>query len=105
MLRFVLRRAVTLLVTLLVVSMFVFLVTQVVTGKSVCRRLLGQFATDTQVHACNIRLGLDKPLVVRYGTFLGHALEGDFGHSLVVNEPVSQVIPDRLGRTLLLAAI
>src|SRR5205809_2070471 len=102
---FVLRRLATLLVTLLVVSMFVFLVTQVVTGKSVCRRLLGQFATDAQVQACNVRLGLNKSLVVRYGTFLGHAARGDFGHSLVVNEPVSQVIPDRLGRTILLAAI
>lgn len=103
--RFLLRRLVTLIITLFVVSVFVFLITQVVTGESVCRRLLGQFATDTQVQACNVRLGLDKPLVVRYWTFVRDAVQGNFGNSLVVNEPVSQVIPDRLGRTMLLAGI
>ena len=105
MARFLLRRIVTLIVTMLIVSMFVFLISEVVSGKSVCRRLLGQFATDVQVGECNVRLGLDKPVVVRYGNFLKDAVQGDFGVSIVANEPVNQVIPDRLGRTMLLAAI
>ena len=103
--RFLIRRLATLVITLFVVSIFVFLITQVVTGQDVCRRLLGQFATDPQVRACNIRLGLDQPLVVRYLDFARDALQGNFGNSLVANEPVSSVIVDRLGRTLLLAAI
>jgi peptide/nickel transport system permease protein len=105
MARFLLRRLMTLIVTMLLVSLFVFLISEVVTGQSVCRRLLGQFATDEQVHECNIRMGLDRPLPVRYGEFLKNAVTGDFGVSIVANEKVSEVIPDRLGKTLLLGAI
>jgi peptide/nickel transport system permease protein len=105
MARFILRRFVTLIVTLLLVSLFVFLVSEVVTGQSVCRRLLGQFATDVQVQECNVRLGLDRPWPVRYVEFVGDAVQGDFGVSITANDQVSDVVIPRLGRTLLLAAI
>jgi peptide/nickel transport system permease protein len=103
--RFLVRRLVTLVITMVIVSAFVFFVTEVVTGRNICRSILGPFATDDQVQACNVRLGLDDPAIVRYLHFLRDAVHGDFGVSVVANAPVSQVVPDRLGSTLLLAAI
>ncbi|MCC6626886.1 MAG: ABC transporter permease [Chloroflexi bacterium] len=50
------------------------------------------------------RLGLDKPLLVQYGVFLQHAVQGDFGRSLYYRKPVIQIIAEHLPRTLLLAS-
>ncbi|MDQ4081520.1 MAG: ABC transporter permease, partial [Actinomycetota bacterium] len=72
---------------------------------SVCRRQLGQFATDEQVQLCEQRLGLDRPLPVRYLDFAKNALTLDFGVSTLTNEPVLESIAPRLKNTLLLAAI
>jgi peptide/nickel transport system permease protein len=105
MIRFILTRLGTLLITLLLVSIFVFLVVEVLSDVSVCRRLLGQFATDAQVAACDTRLGLDRPLPVRYFDFLGGALTLDFGVSTFAQQPVIDAILPKLGNTLLLAGI
>lgn len=105
MIRFILTRLGTLLITLLLVSIFVFLVVEVLSDVSVCRRLLGQFATDAQVAACDTRLGLDRALPVRYFDFLGNALTLDFGVSTFAQQPVIDAILPKLGNTLLLAGI
>jgi peptide/nickel transport system permease protein len=94
-----------LLVTLVLVSIMVFIVVEVASPVSVCRRLLGQFATDAQVTSCDHRLGLDRPLVVRYGDFAKGALTLDFGVSTLTDEPALESIKPRLGNTLLLAGI
>ncbi len=103
--RFILRRTGTLVVTLVLVSIMVFLIVEVASPVSVCRRLLGQFATDAQVTACDHRLGFDKPLPVRYWNFAKNAVTLDFGVSTLTAEPVMESITPRLGRTLLLAGI
>ncbi len=46
--------------------------------------------------------GLDQPMVVQLGSYLGKVLTGDFGHSYYFNSPVSELILDRLGPTMLL---
>jgi peptide/nickel transport system permease protein len=103
--RFILRRIGTLLVTLVLVSIMVFLVVEVASPVSVCRRQLGQFATDQQVALCDERLGLNRPLPVRYAEFAKDALTLDFGVSTLTNEPVLEAITPRLKNTLMLAAI
>lgn len=105
MIRFILTRIGTLAITLFLVSIFIFLVVEVLSDVSVCRRLLGQFATDAQVAACDLRLGLDRPLPVRYFDFLGNALTLDFGVSTFAQQPVVDAILPKLGNTLLLAGI
>lgn len=103
--RFIVRRIGTLVVTMILVSIFVFLVVEVLSDVSVCRRLLGQFATDAQVTACDERLGFDRPFPVRYGDFVKNAVTLDFGVSTFAQERVIDAILPRLGRTLLLAAL
>lgn len=105
MARFILRRMGTLGVTLVLVSIMVFLVVEVASPVSVCRRQLGQFATDEQVQLCEQRLGLDRPLPVRYLEFAKNAATLDFGVSTLTNEPVLESIAPRLKNTLLLAGI
>ena len=46
--------------------------------------------------------GLDKPLPVQFATYLGRSLQGDLGQSYLYNQPVSALILDRLGPTILL---
>ncbi len=62
-------------------------------------------ATAEQREALTLRLGLDKPVPERYASWLGAAVRGDFGNSLLTDEPVSKRIADRLPATLLLAGV
>jgi peptide/nickel transport system permease protein len=50
-------------------------------------------------------MGLDRPLLVRYAEYLGKVATGDLGDSILYRQPVSVVLWDRLGNTVLLAAI
>jgi peptide/nickel transport system permease protein len=71
----------------------------------VARKLLGPYATQEQVDLLNREMGLDRPLLVRYGEYVWKVAQGDLGQSLVYRQPVATVLWDRLGNTLLLAAI
>jgi peptide/nickel transport system permease protein len=51
------------------------------------------------------RLGLDKPLYMQYGIWLGNAARGDLGDSLITREPVRERIASRIGPTFQLAAV
>ena len=46
--------------------------------------------------------GLDRPLVAQFATYVGRSLQGDLGRSYLVNQPVLDLILDRLGPTILL---
>jgi peptide/nickel transport system permease protein len=56
-----------------------------------------------QLHAAEAKFGLDKPLVVQYFDHLGGFLHGNLGTSITQDIPVSQVIGNRIGSTLLLS--
>lgn len=64
---------------------------------------LGQSATPEAVANIRSELGLDRPLLVRYGEWLGHAVTGDFGTSWASQKSVSDQIAKRLGNSLFLA--
>jgi peptide/nickel transport system permease protein len=55
--------------------------------------------------ACRIRLGLDGPLLVRYGHFLAHAARGDFGESFITQRPVAVMIGEALPNTIVLMGL
>jgi len=59
--------------------------------------------TAEDVERIRISEGLDAPLWVQYGHWLGHILKGDFGRSLVTGDPVGQEIWGRAPATMLLA--
>ncbi|MFT4042775.1 MAG: ABC transporter permease [Gordonia sp. (in: high G+C Gram-positive bacteria)] len=61
--------------------------------------------TPAQIHAAKAQFGLDKPAIVQYFDHLGGFLRGDLGTSITQNVPVSQVIGNRIGTTLLLSVV
>ncbi|PZW43647.1 peptide/nickel transport system permease protein/glutathione transport system permease protein [Humitalea rosea] len=103
MLGFVLRRLLAAIPTLLAVLTLVFVIVRVVPGDPALV-ILGDQATPEATAAVRERLGLDRPLLVQYFDFLGSALQGDFGNSLVTNRPilseVRAVLPHTVDLTL-----
>ena len=104
MFRFLAKHLAFLCVTLLSVSFIVFILTQL-TPVDAARTILGAYATEEQVAHLTRELGLDRPVLVRYVEYIGGLLHGDLGYSLHFKTPVSDIIFDRLGNTLILAAI
>ncbi|MGF1563433.1 MAG: ABC transporter permease [Geminicoccaceae bacterium] len=89
-------------VTLLVVSVLIFFAVELLPG-DIAEAVLGQGATEETVAAMREQLGLDQPAPIRYFEWLGGALTGNFGVSLVSGEPVGAAISERFVNTLFLA--
>ncbi|MER5267594.1 ABC transporter permease [Actinosynnema sp. NPDC002837] len=66
-------------------------------------RVIG--ASPERVAQVRANWGVDQPVVVQYLAWLRHAVAGDFGDSLSMRQPVSQVIGERLGWSVLLVAV
>src|SRR5690606_5939766 len=66
--------------------------------------LAGEASTEADIERIRQFYGYDRPIVVQYLSWLGRALQGDFGHSHYLGEPVASVIFDRLPTTMLLGA-
>lgn len=65
----------------------------------------GLTASQENLDQLRANLGVDQPLVTRWGDWLAAALHGDLGESTVLRQPVAQVIGERLGWSVLLAAV
>lgn len=104
MLRYAVKQFLNMALTLLIVSFLVFALNEL-TPIDVARKLLGPYATQDQVDILTKKLGLDRSVMVRYGEYLGNALTGNFGESNLYQKPVAEVLKDRLGNTLVLAAL
>lgn len=99
MLQMVVRRVVFLVPLMFFVSVLVFCLLLIVPGDPVSV-ILGDRATPEQIVATRDRLGLNDPVLVRYGRWVGKAVRGDLGASLFNSYPVSRAITDRLPITL-----
>ena len=99
--RYVATRIITALITTLGVATIVFVAMRLVPGGFV-QALLGPNATQQPevVAAMEKRYGLDQPIIVQYGLWLGNAVRGDLGVSLRMQTPVSAEIVRRSGITI-----
>lgn len=104
MARFFLKHLLFLVLTLVVVSFLVFILTELTPG-DVARKYLGAYATQEQVEILNKKMGLDRPVLVRYVEYVGRMLSGDLGVSTRFRVPVKDIIFDRLANTGLLALV
>ncbi|MDA0633285.1 ABC transporter permease [Nonomuraea sp. MCN248] len=104
MLRYVGRRVAGLALVLLIVLTLVFFMLRAAPGGS-AEAYLGMNPTPEKVAEVERRLGLDQPIWVQYGTFVGNLLTGDFGRSLFSDRPVIDIIAERLPVTLELSLI
>ena len=103
MLRFILSRALSLALSLLVASVVIFAVIEVIPGDP-ASYMLGMNATPEAVEALRDQLGLNGSIVTRYLDWLAGMLTGDFGVSYTYKVPVSDLVMQRLGVSLPLAA-
>lgn len=90
--------------SLLVASAAIFLVVNALPG-DVATAILGFGADPASVAQLRLRLGLDRPLLVRYLSWVGGMLHGDLGRSYLTNEPVSALVAPRVAVTAWLVAI
>lgn len=91
-----LRKLVTLVPTVFLVSLLTFLLTSLLPGDPALQVLQGAEPTQEAIEAVRKDLGLDKPLPVRYLTYLGDMAQGDFGRSYRTRQPVLEAIGERL---------
>lgn len=97
-----LKKISTLIITLLVISFLTFLSFSIIPGDSAIASL-GIDATKEAVEAVREELGLDKPVFIRYGTWLLGILKGNLGTSLQYKMPVTELLRNRFPVTFWLS--
>lgn len=90
--------------TLFGVSVIAFFLMRIVPGDNITDQL-GRHYTPEKAMALREQLGLNKPVLVQYASWLGDAVQGDLGQSHAVRQPVTQAIASHLPVTLELTAI
>lgn len=103
MIRFIASRLAGAIVAVLGVVTIVFFVTRVVGDPT--SLLLPVGASESDLHALRVSLGLDQPLLTQYGVFLHHVMSADFGTSFEQMRPAMQLVFERMPATLLLASV
>lgn len=103
MTNYVSKRVLLALVTLLLVSFIIFIAGDVLPG-SIGRTILGQFATDSQVHALDVQLGFDHPVLIRYWNWISSFVQGDWGSSITQQIPVLSFVLKHFLNSLMLGA-
>ena len=99
---FLIKRLLTMLVTLLGASAVVFMVLEILPGNA-AQVLMGPDASPEAVQALAVKLGLDQPALQRYGHWLLGMMQGDLGLSYAYSSPVSELVLERLAVTVPLA--
>ena len=102
--KYIARKAVAMLVTLLVISLLGFLAFEVLPGDPTTK-LLGTEWTPERAEALRSELGLDDPVPQRYFRWLGGFFGGDLGTSYSYGIPVRELLGGKLGITLCLSLI
>lgn len=103
-LRLVLVRLTSAVLTLLLVSIMIFAVIEILPG-DVASRILGRDATPETLAAIRTKLQLDDPAIERYLRWLGGILHGDLGEALTSARPITEILAPRILNTVILSAM
>ena len=101
MFNYTIRRLISAIPTLIVVAVMIFVLIRLIPGNPALV-MLGDEATPDEIVAMEQRLGIDQPVFVQFGRWVGKMMKGDFGDSIYYRKPVMQVIFSHLEPTLLL---
>ena len=101
--RWIGNRLLQIVPVIVLATFIVFSLLQLVPGDPAVT-LAGDSASPQRIAEIRQLYGLDKPFLVQYGTWLGHAAEGNLSKSLLSGEPVRDTIEHRLPNTLLIVA-
>ncbi|WP_241434395.1 ABC transporter permease [Natronorubrum tibetense] len=102
--QYLLKRAVYTIMTLFLVSVAIFGITQALPG-SAAQMILGQYATEESIAALEQELGLDQPVYIQYFDWLIGIVSGNWGDSLIHRTPVADLVVPRLIRSVELALL
>ena len=104
MLSYIIKRILSIIPTLFVVSIVIFLVVYMIPGGP-ATALLGLEATAEQIAKLNAELGFDRPFLVQYTDWLINVFQGDWGDSFFLQKPVLEAIGEYFLPTLSLAIL
>lgn len=100
---YLLRRLFWVVIVIIGATLIGFLITKLAPGDP-ARVILGVQANPEDVAALREKLGLNRPIIVQYGQWLGDIFKGDFGTSLVTGNPIGPILLRRLSHTFQLGA-
>jgi peptide/nickel transport system permease protein len=108
--QFILRRGAALITTLFALSLVTFIIVDLPPGDYVTTyvselRARGDQVDQTLIDSLRERYGFDQPILVRYAKWIWNVLRGDFGRSLLYNQPVTELIGDRVLLTVIITGI
>ena len=108
MIGYILRRLLTMIPTLLVISMLVFVIIQLPPGDYLESHIAelqshGESVDEQKIQFLREEYGLDKPMIHQYWYWLIGMLQGDFGYSFEYDLPVTEVVGDRLFLTVIIS--
>lgn len=104
MLKYIVRRVLEAIPTVLGVTIIAFILIHIVPGNPV-RVLLGNHYTTERAALLSKALGLNKPLWEQYFIWLGNIVRGNFGYSYVYNKPVLSLIMQAIPHTLVIVLV
>lgn len=103
--KFIMKRLLMLIPVLLGVTIIIFLMLKLTPGDP-ARALLGDQASQEEIHILRTQMGLDDPLIVQYGSYMYKLiLKGDLGVSYVSHTPVMEEVLARFPTTMLLTFV
>ena len=102
MLRFLTIRISLMLVTLLVISMAIFSITEILPG-DITHMMLKATWTQERADIISAELDLDRPAYQRYASWVGGVFRGDLGDSYITKQPIADILPRRIKHSLILA--
>ena len=110
MLNYILRRIIYMIVVLLVLSVVSFIIIQLPPGDFLSEfienmRAQGTVVSEQQILSLEKYYGLDQPIYLQYLKWLGNLLQGDLGQSFQWNQPVTELIKERLALTVTISLI
>lgn len=100
MLIYTIKRLGLAVVVMLAVSMISFMLLRVSGDPAIS--LAGEGASSEEIEFVRVQYGFDRPLIVQYFEWGNRAIHGDFGKSPYLNQPVSEMLRERMGVTMIL---
>lgn len=102
--KLIIKRILSMLLVMLAVSLLLFVINEG-NPQLVAISVLGNFASPEQLQSWVIQHGYDRPIPVRYLSWVWRILQGDFGYSIIYKRNVNEFFWDRLGQSGILAAV
>lgn len=102
MARYIFKRLIGMLIVIFIVLTIAFVIVRLAPGDPAAL-MLGPDATAQDAAELRARLGLDRPILLQYLSFIANAVRGDLGTSIFFNQPVTQVLAGRAEPTIFLS--